>query len=167
MMIRRNFCLASLSLLSACTLQQAVSGNEIAVGKISGQITEVLNGLNTLVMASSVQTILPATDLATAENSLSNARNVLTSLNGAPRIIALKTAQTWVTDLQTAANTIFDILEGKTTSDLPPTAAVIIEAIRVLMPIILTAVQILVTSATPTGLSAQQAETILKNPIIQ
>jgi hypothetical protein len=165
-MRRRDFSLASLAtiILTSCNLQTQLTGNEISVGKISGEITEVLNGLNALVIAPTVQTLLSTANLATVETALGDARDILTTLSASPRIIALVTAQSWVSKLEISVNTIFNVLEG--TDALPPTALVIIEAVRVLMPVILAAVQILITATTPTGLTQPQAEQILKNPII-
>lgn len=165
-MQRRIFMLAGVAIaLEGCARTAAEIGQaQIAVGKVSGFISEIVNGLNALSLAPSLQTILSSDELGSVETDLVKARNVIEELNASNKIIPLITAQGWVGDLQTAANSIFNVLESS--GELPPTAEVVIEAIKVVFPALLIVVQMLVTVGTPTGLTLPQAESLLKKPVV-
>lgn len=153
--------------IAACTKTPAtpvVLTGTVAVSTFSKYAAEVENGLSALVLSPTVQALLGSSVLAQIEATLADVRGVLRLIGVAPATVPIPQAQSWVTQVESGASEIADILSA--VPGIPPTVLVIIDALEVVIPLMISATGILLTKAVPTTLTPDQAEQILTRPVV-
>lgn len=154
---------------SACAVKPTttpvvVAPGQTVVSTFSKYAIEVENGLSALVLAPNVQALLTSDVLAKIEATLADVRGVLRLIFVATPTVSTAQAQSWVTQVESGASEIADILTA--TPGIPPTVIVVIDALEVVVPLMIAATGILLTKALPSTLTPAQAEQILIKPIV-
>jgi hypothetical protein len=141
----------------------ASSGTSVIVSTIEGYAQDVINGVSALVASPSITALLSASQVASVTGALKDANTILGEITGAGTTVILGTAQGWAQQIETDTNTVVGLLAD--VPGIPASATVIIDAINVLLPILLTSVQLAVPAkAVRGGMSVNQAEQILAAP---
>jgi hypothetical protein len=141
----------------------ASSGTTVTVSTIEGYAQDVINGVVALTASPSILALLTASQVAAVNAATADAQTVLTQVTSAGTTVLLATAQGWAQQIETDANTVVGLLA--LVPGIPAAASTIITAIDVLLPILLTSVQIAVPAkAMQGGMSVPQARAILAAP---
>lgn len=165
---RRNFiAFSAYAVLTGCTktlTAPVVTTGTVAVSLFGKYVSEVENGLSALTLSPTVQALLGSATLAKVEATLADVRGVLRLVLAAPATVPVGTAQSWVTQVEQGASEIADILSA--VPGIPPEVTVVIDALEVVIPLMISATGILLTKAVPTTLTPAQAEQILQHPVV-
>jgi hypothetical protein len=148
--------------LAACTTPQQASAT-VVVSSIEGYVQDVINGVTALTASASITSLLTPTEVSAVNGAVSDATTVLADIKAAASTVILTTAQGWAAQVEGDVNTVVGLLA--LVPGIPSAASTIIEAINVLLPILLTSVQLAVPAkASQSGMTPSQAHVILTNP---
>jgi len=144
----------------------ATPATTIEISKISSYFTLAQNGLVAILASPVIQGDLGPANFANANAALGDVKAVVADVEGVVGSVTLATAQGWAEEVQSDANVVLPLVA--VIPGLPESAAAIITAVQVVLPILLAAVQSGLASsarkAAPSGMTLDQAIAILKAP---
>lgn len=158
--------IAGMAAVAVSTVSCASSGaKDISVSTISTDILFIEKGISYFTDNATIAGLFPTNTLSTIDTVESDINNVLAKLAASGDTIAVTTAQGYVSLVTKDVNLVIDAVlatQGNGVT-IPAKVITILEAVKTLLPVLETAVGVVITnlSATPTLMTPQQARTIL------
>jgi hypothetical protein len=150
---------AALAGLSACATSPTVS-----LSTFETYAQNVVTGIEALASSVSVTSLLTAAQISSLNSYVTAAKTALSQIESAASAVILSSAQGYVSAIQTAVSQAISIINSYVS--LPTSVTQIITAIETVMPVLVAAVQLSLVAAKRTGMSLQDAQTILAHPQI-
>jgi hypothetical protein len=146
--------IASALALGACTTAQ--------VSETETYATQVLAGLSAVLSSPRIEADLGA-NLAKAQAALADANEANAVLTGAASSLVSATTQSAAQQISADTETVVALVDA--IPGVPASVSTIVTALGVVVPVMLASVDIAMPSkATPSGMSLQQAQSILSHP---
>lgn len=158
--------IAGMAAVAVSTVSCASSdAKDISVSTISTDILFIEKGISYFTDNATIAGLFPTNTLSTIDTVESDINNVLAKLAASGDTIAVTTAQGYVSLVTKDVNLVIDAVlatQGNGVT-IPAKVITILEAVKTLLPVLETAVGVVITnlSATPTLMTPQQARTIL------
>jgi hypothetical protein len=150
--------------LAACD-GNAQTAATVAITAFKTYAQEVFNGISAFTSAASLSTLLSTAQVSQITADVQVAQGYLNQITGAvTSVVPLLTAQSWVSGVTTAANSVIGLLETDFPNALPADVQERIAAIQTMIPIVLAAVELSVIAGPQTSMTQQQAEALLSKP---